>query len=84
MLPRAPAASRKWRRATQTDQLHGLKLGVLLVKLRTRLLGPLTTLATDPAPRHPARGTSELEAAFRQVDAALDQLCATLGFKPTA
>jgi hypothetical protein len=60
---------------------HGLKLGVLLVKLRTRLLGPLTTLATDPAPRHPTRSTSKVEAAFRQVDAALDQLCDALGLK---
>jgi hypothetical protein len=58
---------------------RGLKLGVLLVKLRTRLLGPLTTLATDPAPRRPTRSTSQVEAAFRRVDAALDQLCTTLG-----
>ena len=63
---------------------RGLKLGVLLVKLRTRLLGPLTTLVTDPAPRRPTRGTSQVEAAFRQVDAALDQLCATLGLRPAA
>jgi hypothetical protein len=63
---------------------RGLKLGVLLVKLRTRLLGPLATLAVDTAPRRPTRGTSDVEAAFRQVDAALDHLCATLGLKPAA
>ena len=57
----------------------GLKLGVLLVKLRTRLLGPLTTLATAPTPPSPTANPSEVEAAFRQVDAALDHLCQTLG-----
>jgi len=59
--------------------LSGLKLGVLLVKLRTRLLGPLSTLAANLAPRPPSRHPSEVEAAFRQLDAALDHLCTTLG-----
>ena len=63
---------------------RGLKLGVLLVKLRTRLLGPLASLASDERPRHPTRTTSEVEAAFRQVDAALDGLCKALGLKPAA
>jgi hypothetical protein len=58
---------------------RGLRLGVLLVKLRTRLLGPLATLAGATAPRRPTRNPSEVEAAFRQVDAALDHLCTTLG-----
>ena len=58
---------------------RGLKLGVLLVKLRTRLLGPLATLATDAQPRRLTRNPSAVEAAFRQVDAALDHLCDTLG-----
>lgn len=58
---------------------RGLKLGVLLVKLRTRLLGPLLSLAAAPAPRHPSRHPSVVETAFRQVDAALDHLCSTLG-----
>ncbi len=57
----------------------GLKLGVLLLKLRTRLLGPLTTLAVNRPPRRPTRNASEVEAAFGQVDAALDHLCTTLG-----
>ena len=60
---------------------RGLKLGVLLVKLRTRLLGPLASLASDGQPRRSTRHPSEVEAAFCQVDAALDQLCATLGIK---
>jgi hypothetical protein len=62
----------------------GLKLGVLLVKLRTRLLGPLTSLATAPAPRRASRHTSPVEAAFRQVATALDHLCDTLGLKTAA
>jgi hypothetical protein len=57
---------------------------VLLVKLRTRLLGPLVSLATAPAPRRPSRHPSEVEAALRQVDVALDHLCGTLGLKPAA
>jgi hypothetical protein len=62
----------------------GLKLGVLLVKLRTRLLGPLASLATPQPPRRPPRTASDVEAAFRQVDVALDHLCATLGLRPAA
>jgi hypothetical protein len=62
---------------------HGLKLGVLLVKLRSRLLGPITTLATAPTPQ-PTTNDSEVEAAFRQVDLALNHLCATLGLKAAA
>jgi hypothetical protein len=67
-------ASRRYRLTAS-----GLKLGVLLVKLRTRLFGPLASLASDEQPRRPTRTTSEVEAAFRQVDAALDHLCDTLG-----
>src|SRR6185503_12226180 len=43
---------------------RGLKLGVLLVKLRTRLLGPLATLAAAPTPQ-PTTNDSQVEAAFR-------------------
>src|SRR5262249_10950051 len=57
----------------------GLKLGVLLVKLRTRLLGPLTSLASDAQPRRPTRNPTPVEAAFRQVDTALEHLCTALG-----
>jgi hypothetical protein len=62
----------------------GLKLGVLLVKLRTRLLGPLATLVTDPNPRRPSSSDNSVQAAFRHVDAALDNLCAALGVKHAA
>jgi hypothetical protein len=63
---------------------RGLKLGVLLVKLRPRLFGPLVTLAVDAQPRHATATTSEVEAAFRQFDVALNHLCTTLGLKPAA
>jgi hypothetical protein len=63
---------------------RGLKLGVLLVKLRTRLLGPLATLATTPTPQPLTTNDSAVEAAFRQVDRALDHLCSTLGLKAAA
>ncbi len=63
---------------------RGLKLGVLLVKLRTRLLGPLASLASAEQSRRSTRHPSDVEAAFRQVDAALDHLCDTLGLKPAA
>ncbi|TMF03506.1 MAG: hypothetical protein E6I52_07135 [Chloroflexi bacterium] len=62
----------------------GLKLGVLLVKLRTRLLGPLVTLLTNPNPPRPSSSDTAVQAAFRHVDAALDNLCAALGLKQAA
>ncbi len=71
--------SRRYRLTAQ-----GLKLGVLLVKLRTRLLGPLTSLAIEAPPHRSPRTSSEVETAFRQVDAALTHLCDTLGLKPAA
>ena len=58
---------------------RGLKRGVLLGKLRTRRLGPLTTLAADPAPRRPTRAPSDGDVAVRQVDAARDHLCDARG-----
>jgi hypothetical protein len=57
----------------------GAKLGALLVKLRTRLLGPLSSLPfAHPTERPPAH-FSHVETAFRQLDAALNHLCQTLG-----
>ena len=56
----------------------GVRLGVLLVKIRTRLLGPIFAVRSQtPSPRseHP----STVEAALRTVDHALDNLCHTLG-----
>jgi hypothetical protein len=62
----------------------GLKLGVLLVKLRLRLLGPLVSLIRQPnttaAPRH----SNSVDAAYREVDSALDHLSAALGLQHAA
>src|SRR5216684_1200851 len=52
----------------------GLKLGVLLVKLRTRLLGPLAGFVTTTRAGRPPCRTNSVEAAFRDVDTALDHL----------
>ena len=62
----------------------GLRLGVLLVKLRTRLLGPLATLTTNTNPRRPTSHPNSVDAAFREVDTALDHLSAALGFNTAA
>ena len=59
----------------------GLKLGVLLVKLRMRLLGPLATLATGRS--HPTTRNA-VDQAFHRVDIALDHLSAALGLQPAA
>ena len=56
----------------------GVRLGALLVKIRTRLLGPIfsaPSTATAARSDHP----STVEAALRGVDRALDNLCQTLG-----
>ena len=63
---------------------RGLKLGVTLVKLRTRLLGPLVTLVSTSLAPPVTTNDSHVEAAFRQVDLALDHLCSTLGLIPAA
>ena len=62
----------------------GLKLGVLLVKLRTRLLGPLATLVTNTNPHHPPAHRNSVDAAFREVDTALDHLSVALGLTRAA
>jgi hypothetical protein len=72
------AASRRYR----LTEL-GLRLGVLLVKLRVRLLGPLVTL-TGPTPRPAASPSTSVDGAFAEVDTALDHLSAALGLKPAA
>jgi len=62
----------------------GLKLGVLFVKLHTRLLGPLISIATTSV-RHDMRPSSNsVDRAFDQIDAALDHLSATLGLTRAA
>ena len=55
----------------------------LLVKIRTRLLGPIfadPTLAPKPRSKNP----STVEAALRTVDRALDTLCSTLALSTAA
>ena len=61
----------------------GLKLGVLLVKLRMRLLGPLVTLTTKPRPSAAVRSNS-VDNAFAELDAALDHLSLALGLQTAA
>ena len=56
----------------------GVRVGALVVKIRTRLLGPIfaePTHASSPRSDNP----STVEAALRTVDPALDTLCQTLG-----
>ena len=61
----------------------GARIGVLLVKLRARLLGPLATLATTSSAHRPPHHTS-VDAAFHNIDTALDHLCAALGLQHAA
>jgi len=62
----------------------GLKLGVLLVKLRLRLLGPLASLIRQPNTNPALRHTNSVDAAYREVDTALDHLSAALGHQHAA
>jgi hypothetical protein len=62
----------------------GLKLGVLLVKLRMRLLGPLASLIQQPNTNASARRLNSVDAAYREVNTALDHLSAALGLQHVA
>ncbi len=62
----------------------GLKLGVLLVKLRIRLLGPLATLVTNSSRRPPSPHHNSVETAFREIDTALDHLSDAIGLQHAA
>jgi hypothetical protein len=62
----------------------GLKLGVLLVKLRLRLLGPLLTVIYQPRATTPGRHLNSVDAGYREVDNALDHLSAALGLQHAA
>lgn len=62
----------------------GLKLGVLLVKLRTRLLGPLASLIHQTNTHSPSHHRNSVDAAYREVDTALNHLSAALGLQPAA
>src|SRR5438132_2123657 len=57
----------------------GLKLGVLLVKLRTRLLGPLATLIGNPTAARTSSSNNSVDKALRDVGTALD-----ISHKPSA
>jgi hypothetical protein len=60
----------------------GLRVGVVLVKLRGRLLGPLVSIATT-TPRR-TLNHNPVDAAFHEIDTALDHLSVALGFKHAA
>jgi hypothetical protein len=62
----------------------GLKLGVLLVKLRLRLLGPLVSLIRQPSTNAAPRRSNSVDAAYREVNTALDHLSAALGLQLAA
>jgi hypothetical protein len=62
----------------------GLKVGVLLVKLRTHLLGPLATIVSNRTPRRASPSDNSVDAAFRDVDTALNHLSAALGLRHAA
>ena len=62
----------------------GAKIGVLLVKLRLRLLGPLATLATHPSGQQPVHHHDSVDTAFQELNVALDHLCAALGLRHAA
>ena len=62
----------------------GLKLGVLLVKLRMRLLGPLASLISKPSAPPAPRHSNSVDAAFHDVDTALDHLSVALGLQHAA
>jgi hypothetical protein len=62
----------------------GLKLGVLLVKLRMRLLGPLAGLINQPNTNVATPHLNSVDAAYREVDTALDHLSAALGLQHAA
>ena len=62
----------------------GLKLGVLLVRLRMRLLGPLASLIRQPNTNSPSRHLNSVDAAYHEVDTALDHLSAALGLQHAA
>jgi len=62
----------------------GLKLGVVLVKLRTRLLGPLVSLLTNSIQAAASLHTNSVDTAFHEIDTALDHLSAALGLTNAA
>lgn len=70
--------SRRYRLTTK-----GVRIGVVLVKSRHRLLGPIFAPASVPANRR-SNNPSDVEAALRSVDKALDTLCKQVGLRIAA
>jgi hypothetical protein len=62
----------------------GLKLGVLLVKLRTRLLGPLASLIRQSTANAHPRHSNPVDAAYGEINTAMDHLSAALGLQHAA
>ena len=62
----------------------GLKLGVLLVKLRMRLFGPLVSLIQQPHDTATPQPTASVDAAYREVVISLDHLSAAFGLQHAA
>ena len=62
----------------------GLKLGVLLVKIRMRLLGPLASLIRQPKATASSLRSNSVDTAYREIDTALDHLSAALGLQHAA
>jgi len=58
----------------------GARLGILLVKLRFRLLGPLLTLAADPRSKC-SHLENAVETAVRNLDTALDNVLSALALR---
>jgi len=56
----------------------------LLVRLRLRLLGPLASLIRQPNTNATPRRSNPIDAAYREVDAALDPLSAALRLQHAA
>ncbi len=61
----------------------GVRLAAVLVKTRTRLLGPLVAISVSKGTNR-SINPSQVEAALRSVDKALDGLCLSLGLRVTA
>src|SRR5262249_45164293 len=61
-----------------------MKLGMLLVKLRTRFLGPLVSMIDHPMPHSTPRQSNSVDAAHRELDAALDHLSIAIGLQQAA
>lgn len=63
--------------------IDGVRTGALLVKLRHRLLGPILAEPVTPKAAR-SNNPSTVEAALRNIDRALDQLCDSLALKAAA